>query len=1000
MSNSTNLMFGLDAEGAAKRLERAGKTLAKDLKAGGDSVHTLIIKAIEQGNKSSEAAFNKLAEEATRTIEEANAGVEEARRKLAEADAAHEDELEKLGKKANKAEREALKEKHRKDREQHEKNLKKAQEVANHQAAQASKRFEAMAAKDIARVEEHARILKEAQEKSSKLTRTRIQEGGEFVGERISGALSLGIDDLGKALTFSMVKAGSAASEMATKRMAKNAESGKESGGLVKALAAIGPVMAGMAAVVGGLAMVFGAAYSQVKDLNKAILEGSTALDIFGPSALDASFDLKAGLKTFRAAAFEISDLTGQSAESVIGMVKAFNTSGLSLNRLKGAFSDTGAAFEAYTNMAIFATRYSQAFGMSVDEIAQNFTSLFQSLGTGLTSIENGFSAIMSGAQVAGMNVKDFFTAVSQTTSGLALYNIRLEDTAKNLASLTKILGKEKAQEFIGREPELGGAGIEDRFKTGMLVGKRGQRVFQKSFDQQFASFTEEFGEDFAQVLGDVSQKSLSGMSGKDFGALQERLVALGDKTGKKDQAQAAARRLEAVRKVAQGAKGGAMNMAKGMSGLGPLQDVSMRLLKGMALTGTQNLDDMDFIARKHFEDMTGISGKNFDEMATLLNRYQALAPEKSVGEVLELMASGQLPMSEGDKKLFEELSKTKPESMEALANKQIEAVTSVADILKNRIAGLLEGLSDIVTDIFDGLAEWISDFGDAKKKKVAREEARTGLKKDEETLKALNKEKAVLTQKLAEAATGTDPVLKRDLMDELNNVLVRITGVEAEAGVKRDIVTGLAEGKGLEEVTQAAWAKRAAGPAMQTLTTGGQSNAPKSVGRSEEEKAAILGSQLELETEQAVKDGKFQRDESKRGEKSVKTLGEIEKSLREQKALDLLTGAFGPDLVAKALSQDASLQHEFLTELRARPEYKGIAQKAGLPYQDFIYRGDGVRGTIQPISTRDEFFGAKPGGAIDKAINGTGSVVNIHIHGGNEAQVYNTVKRALKAAK
>lgn len=996
MANSTDLLIGLDAEGAAKRLERAGRALAKDLKVGGDSVHTLIIKAIEQGSSRAEAAFHKLAEEATRTIEEANAGVEEARRKLAEADRAHEEELERLNKNTQQAERKALKEKHAKDREQHEKNLKKAQEVANFQALQASKRFELLAAKDIARVEEQARILKEAQDRSAKLTRTRIQEGGEFLGERISGALALGIDDLGKALTFSMVKAGSVVSDMAVKRMAKNAEKDKSSGGLVTALAKAAPVMAGLAAVVGGLAMVFGAAYSQVKDLNKAILEGSTSLDLFGPAALEAGFDLKAGLKTFRAAAFEVSELTGQSVESVLGMVKAFNSSGLSLNRLKGAFSETGSAFEAYTNMAMFATKYSQTLGMSVDEVAQNFTSLFQTLGLGLTSIEGGFTAIAAGAQLSGMNVKDFFTSVSQTTSGLALYNIRLEDTAKNLASLTKILGKEKAQEFIGREPELGGAGIEDRFKTGMLVGKRGQKVFQKSFEQQFSSFTQEFGSDFGALLEGVSQQSLAKMTGKDFGGLQEKIVAFGEKSGKGDQARAAARRLEAVRKVAQGAQGGAMNMAKGMSGLGPLQDVSMRLLKGMALTGTQNLDDMDFIARKHFEDMTGISGKSFDEMATLLNRYQALAPEKSVGEVLELMASGQLPMSEGDKKLFEELSKTKPESMEALANKQIEAVTSVADILKNRIAGLLERLSDTVTDIFDGLAKLIPGTSKAEEHRKERQRVQSDIKADSEFLASRKNAKEMLTKDLDKAKTDEE---KTEVTKRINAVEADITATMSRLEQSRSLLDKMREG-------DFSHMERKVDKSNPVSYGNYQISQYDILGRlmgdvRSDDTVELTSEQLQLENEQAVKDGKFQRDEAKRGDKSNKTLTDIMKALEAQSAYEQLEKVFDPVVLARAKAGNATDVATFRAALQALPEFRGVAQKAGLPYQDFIYRGDGNRGTIQPISTRDEFFGAKPGGPIDKAINaGGGNTVNIHIHGGNEAQVYNTVKRALKAAK
>jgi hypothetical protein len=59
------------------------------------------------------------------------------------------------------------------------------------------------------------------------------------------------------------------------------------------------------------------------------------------------------------------------------------------------------------------------------------------------------------------------------------------------------------------------------------------------------------------------------------------------------------------------------------------------------------------------------------------------------------------------------------------------------------------------------------------------------------------------------------------------------------------------------------------------------------------------------------------------------------------------------------------------------------------------VYRGDGNRGTITPIDKADEFYGAKPGGAIDQALQG-GKAVNIYIQGGDEARVYSIVKRVL----
>ena len=81
----------------------------------------------------------------------------------------------------------------------------------------------------------------------------------------------------------------------------------------------------------------------------------------------------------------------------------------------------------------------------------------------------------------------------------------------------------------------------------------------------------------------------------------------------------------------------------------------------------------------------------------------------------------------------------------------------------------------------------------------------------------------------------------------------------------------------------------------------------------------------------------------------------------------------------------------------------------------DFIYRGDGTTGKITPINTRDQFFGAKPGGAIDRAIasaaTGMGmrsgrtggrptagpTNITVNINGGDLGKVYEVVRTVLQ---
>jgi hypothetical protein len=62
---------------------------------------------------------------------------------------------------------------------------------------------------------------------------------------------------------------------------------------------------------------------------------------------------------------------------------------------------------------------------------------------------------------------------------------------------------------------------------------------------------------------------------------------------------------------------------------------------------------------------------------------------------------------------------------------------------------------------------------------------------------------------------------------------------------------------------------------------------------------------------------------------------------------------------------------------------------------RDFIYRGDGVRGTITPIDTADDLVGMKGGGPLDRAMGG-GSVT-VNIYGGDERKVFDVVKRVLQ---
>jgi len=998
----SKILIGLDpkSESALDSFSNAadsfGEDFKKSLKLGSDDVRKAIAQAFQIGADSSAKGVTKAFEKATKSITEAGDKLNAEQKKFAEEEA-------ELQRQINDEKNDAVREELTQRKEELTKEFAKRRQEANLASRKAMQAFEDQSRKSLARIEEQQKILKDAQDASAKLLRTRIQEGGELAGEALSGALTVSAEDFGKILTSGLSKGGMAiqrASARALEQRAAGRAPGEKAGALDALLAVgtkLGPVLLGLSAAVAGLAAVAFAADGQVREFNKTILDAAPAVDLFGKSVFESGFNLKSSLKEVRDAAIEFSDITKVSAQDALNLITKFNDSGMALSQLRSEFSKTGNATEAYTEMAMFANTYTRALGITVDELTQNFSMMFGKMGMGLDSIKDSFGAITAGAQVAGLNVKDFFTAVSQTTSGLALYNIRLDKTAAQLLGLMKIMDKEKAQELL-QSKEMGGKGIEERFKASMLVGGRGQKIFQAALTDQMENFTKDFGNTFSETLSEIDMTKLANMSGKEIGGLQQALIAEGQRKGlAPEQAAMAGQRLEKLRKVAQGAQGGTMGMAKGMSGLSGLSDVAMRLTEGMSLVGAQSLDEMGYIARKNFEDLTGISGENFDQMASLLNRYQANFPEATIPEILEKMASGEVPITEGDKKLFDELSKAKPQSMEQLAQDQVNATTSITDVLKNKIAGLLETIGSTLTDIFDGLAEWSNKIGDTKKKREERLRVEQEVKDTKETSGSLADSIKSIESTIAAEMAKPEKERNAAAVEGLGKTLDTLKAQKAEADKRKEIgektLEGLGKGYSMANAQAGALGVAPSEAAPSALDAFGEAVAGGVKARRTEEQVLKENiAQKDIALKKASDDVIAQKKMEDSLKENEKQNIEIVKTLEEGQALSLLEARYG-SAVGAAIVGDISFLKRAIGSDKAA---KALAAKAGFPVEDFIYRGDGTRGTINPINKRDEFFGAKPGGAIDKAINGGGGVVNIYISG-DEAKVYNVVKRVIQ---
>jgi len=1010
----SKILFGLDPKDAAsfKKLNETVSNLPDELKDGANEVAEKANKAIADafhiGARITGNRLNASFKQAQAGFQETNDDFIKKQKELAAEEAKYEEEMSKA---SDEAAKERLTAEMSAKRRQLAEEIGKRKNIFERNQRKEMSAFMDRHRKDISRIEEQKKMIEAAHESAAKLWRTHFQDGGEAAGELMSSALTTNIEDISKGILGGAGKAFSFLGNKAAAKLESREAAGKGGGPinlLLSAATRLGPVVIGLTAAVAGISAVFMAAYGQVKEFNKTILDAAPAVDLFGGKVFEEGFKLGESLKEIRDAAIEFSEITKVSAQEALGLITSFNNSGVALSQLRSEFSKTGSATEAYTEMAMFANTYTRALGISIDELTTHTGTMFTKLGMGMDSIAEGFSSITAGAQLAGLNVKDFFTAVSQTTSGLALYNIRLDKTAEQLLGLMKIMDKDKAKELL-ESKEMGGKGIEERFKSGMLVGDRGQKLFQAAMKSQMENFTKDFGDKFTDTFKEFDIDKLGELTGKQFGSLQQAIIAEGERKGfNPEQVAMATQRMEKLRKVQQGASGGAMGMAKGMSGLSGLADVAMRITEGMSLVGAQNLDDMGFIARKNFEDLSGISGENFDQIASLINRYQGQYQDKSIPEILEMMAAGKLPMTEGDKKLFDELSKTKPKTMESIAQEQVTAMTSVNDTLKNLIAGLLEDLGSLVTDIFDGLSNWPVFRGakERREEKLALKEEAKGAKDTAESFTAPIKalEEALKTE-------TSKPANEQDIskIGAIQGTIDTMMRQKAEAEKKKEIAEKTLEGVGKGYSVANARAEalgvgstQVTGKGVVDLALWGMGTAIGIGGKSEalrteEQVLAETEAAKEAAIKKAADDAIAQRKQEKGQDKTNKTLEEIQKSAERTAAIQQLTAAYGGEAVTAALGNNPASVNALKALIGSNKGALGLASKAGIQLQDFIYRGDGTRGTINPISKRDEFFGAKPGGAIDKAINGGGGgVVNIYISG-DEAKVYNVVKRVIQ---
>jgi len=294
---------------------------------------------------------------------------------------------------------------------------------------------------------------------------------GESLGSAVGDALDLNISGLmGKLKGFGekMSKAGSATmGKGQDKAMGKLAVAigylTKKLGKMIGKMALMGGVFA---LVVAGIMKVM----NHGAKMNKAVMEGGAAFGDLASEGKTVFETLKDVRDAFKDVGRNMEWM--QTGEEQLKILGAWSAAGYTVKEMAKGLKTAEERMKAYRKATETATVYATLLGMSTDEIATSMAGYMDELGMSLDGVREKFAQVYQVATESGFGTKRFFGMVLQATSGMAMYNVRLNETAGLLSHLGKILGQRRAEKMLG---EAGG-GAPTTVKDAMVgTMKRGK---------------------------------------------------------------------------------------------------------------------------------------------------------------------------------------------------------------------------------------------------------------------------------------------------------------------------------------------------------------------------------------------------------------------------------------------------------------------------------------------------------------------------------------------
>lgn len=819
---------------------------------------------------------------------------------------------------------------------------------------------------------------------------------------------------LAEGLGAALSKGGGMLEGLGGARMAAGKGGGAALAGLGARLGGLAGPLAAVGAAVAAIVALFALADKQTKDFNKTLLQGAGAADFAISKVSGEMTDFTGALEDARKVAISQSWVWREQPDEIMKIVAAANEAGLTYKEMSERLDDTGDNVTVFTRLTQQALTYTRSLGVSTEEIAQTTAQWMHDFGGGLETIDHGFSSIYAAAMESGMGAKRFFGMVTQATAGLALYNVRIDETAALMSKLAESLGETGGSEFLqGLTKGFSAESYQDRFKRILITGQpMVARVLEANADDLMKTFGQRVREaggktqagvedafkkvlpeaDFATLMqgGPQAMAAIRKLSQADTRELVARVMEADTATG---------RQLQTLIGAVEGTSGKLGDQAKALDELGPGGVLAMQINSASGVLGAR-VSEMGAMQLAAFEQMTGYSGEQLHQLQrldqALYGEWELLKDQgQDVGSFEEWL------MNQGDR-IADEIGE--PMSVqEQLAKEMVKNTESITQVLQGRIAYLLESLNSVLSsfrDAYEGYSE-------------------SDVKARDETIQEMEQQREALAAAIAQTRAGVESGAITDTS--------RLAAQEAALKALNDKIghfrtMDLADYDPRSGISKTE-IKRARDVTNWGGGTGWRTPTPTGMGPTDEELKQLtmspseykdslitaLADEVKAPLEKGSEDAvKAQKEEFKKLEDKYPSLtmegylealrrrdveeaagilattnGELDPGMAARYMETLSSGGvLGPTLTAKLAAESLTLATRFGVRTRAMEH-------------DFIYRGGAGGGVITPINRADQLLGGKAGGPVASAIGGGN--VTININGGDTARIYEVVKRAMR---